>query len=208
MIVAITLPYAADGETEAVARLAEAGAIIHLRKDDASELEEAVKGAADLFDRSGLDKSRLRVHHNFLLCQKYGIGGVHRRFVERGEPFGDRLSVSCHSFGEATAVLDEATAEYLFLSPIFDSNSKKGYKAAFMYDELRAFLLGLTPAKRDRVIALGGIDDRNVAVCADMGFGGCAMIGSIWCLDGGRIDPKRTLENFLTIREKWLCTKR
>lgn len=82
---------------------------------------------------------------------------------------------SCHSFEEVEAL--DGKEEYCFLSPIFDSISKKSYKASFDKQELKEFL------KKDRktkVIALGGLTEENYAEVIGMGFDGGAFLGSVW----------------------------
>ena len=130
-------------------------------------------------------RDRFVIHHSPELAERYGFGGTHRRFSQRGDGYYGRLSVSCHSFDEARTVLDEGRADYLFLSPLFDSRSKRGYLSAFTHEETAAFMGTLSPDEKRRVIALGGVDADNIALCRDMGFGGAAMIGSVWALHNG-----------------------
>jgi len=82
---------------------------------------------------------------------------------------------SCHSFEEVEKL--DGEKEYCFLSPIFDSISKQGYKAKFEKVELKEFL------KKDReikVIALGGIIEENYSEVLSLGFDGGAFLGSVW----------------------------
>ena len=78
------------------------------------------------------------------------------------------VSRSCHSLDELTA-----EANYLFLSPIFDSISKPGYRAAFSAEELRGKVDG-------RVFALGGVTFEQLPYIQELGFGGAAMLGAAW----------------------------
>ena len=83
---------------------------------------------------------------------------------------------SCHTFEEVQA--NKKHIDYVFLSPIFDSISKQGYRAAFTDDELRrAHSNGIID---DRVIALGGITPTNARKAIALGFGGVAVLGDIW----------------------------
>ncbi|MCB9335705.1 MAG: thiamine phosphate synthase [Flavobacteriales bacterium] len=82
---------------------------------------------------------------------------------------------SCHSFEEVEKL--DGEKEYCFLSPVFDSISKQGYKAKFDKEELRQFL------KKDRkikVIGLGGVNEENYSELIEMGFDGGAFLGSVW----------------------------
>ena len=87
---------------------------------------------------------------------------------------GCRISSAFHRIAdipEPDGLLDD-----VFLSPIFDSISKKGYTAAFPHAELKSFL-----AQTDHsVVALGGIDGRRIAQAAALGFKGVAALGAVW----------------------------
>jgi thiamine-phosphate pyrophosphorylase len=83
--------------------------------------------------------------------------------------------LSCHSFDDVESI--EGNEEYCFLSPIFDSISKEGYKTKFDKQELKEFL------KKDRktkVIALGGLTEENYLEVVELGFDGGAFLGSVW----------------------------
>lgn len=82
---------------------------------------------------------------------------------------------SCHSFEEVEALEKEKI--YCFLSPIFDSISKKGYKANFDTETLKAFL---KKERQIKVIALGGLTEGNYNEIIELGFDGGAFLGSIW----------------------------
>ena len=83
---------------------------------------------------------------------------------------------SCHSFEEIEKYKNEY--DYLFLSPIFDSISKVGYKSNFTKEELlKASTQGIIDSK---VIALGGITLDMIPYFKELNFGGIAMIGGIY----------------------------
>lgn len=133
------------------------------------------------------------LHDHQELALDYRLGGIHLNSRQRSllpelralTAFADdeaaterRLTVSCscHSLGEVAS--RKATADYLFLSPIFDSISKQGYRSRFSTDELRrASAEGVIDG---RVFALGGVTMERVPVIEEIGFGGAAMLGSVW----------------------------
>ena len=82
---------------------------------------------------------------------------------------------SCHSFNDVEAI--DGKEEYCFLSPIFDSISKQGYKANFDKLELIEFL---KKERKTKVIALGGLTEENFSEVLELGFDGGAFLGSIW----------------------------
>ena len=66
--------------------------------------------------------------------------------------------------------------DYLLLSPVFDSISKPGYRAAFAHDRLQRSLRRTDQA----VMALGGVDADRIATTAMLGFDGVAVLGAVW----------------------------
>jgi len=80
--------------------------------------------------------------------------------------------------------------EYAFLSPIFDSISKEGYKSKFILQELKEKIAG------KNLVALGGIDESKIETCRELGFSGVAVLGAIW-------NSKNPVEKFKQIKR--LC---
>lgn len=86
------------------------------------------------------------------------------------------VSASCHSIAETAA--KKADADYVFLSPIFDSISKQGYQAAYSDGALsKAAADGIIDS---RVIALGGITADRMPMLRRWHFGGAAFLGDVW----------------------------
>ncbi len=65
--------------------------------------------------------------------------------------------------------------EYAFLSPIFDSISKKGYRSTFTDQAALSYAIS-----GKNIIALGGIDEDKIDICRKLGFAGVAVCGAIW----------------------------
>ena len=68
---------------------------------------------------------------------------------------------------------------YVFLSPIFDSISKQGYKAAFPLQQLRMIALEAPVA----VVGLGGVTARNMPLLREAGLSGAAFLGYLFATD-------------------------
>jgi len=184
-----------EKEAEIVCSLFEAGLLcFHLRKPQ-SEKEEI---------RCFLEKipqkfhNRIVLHEHFSLLDKFDLKGIHlnRRNPVPYEKAGISVSKSCHTIEEIKAEI--SAFDYVFLSPIFDSISKTGYKKAFSHEELMK-------AKQEniineKVIALGGITPENITEVKFYGFGGVAVLGGIWgdCEvtsdknEGLRVEPAMT----------------
>ena len=133
IIVITDTPFAAS-EAESIRILLSEGADrVHLRKPQSAEndmrrLIEALP--PELYPR-------LTLQDHLYLAGEYGIGGVHlnARNPEIPAGFGGLVSRSCHSFEELAS---HPTEDYLFLSPIYDSISKTGYRAGYAPEGIRA----------------------------------------------------------------------
>ena len=174
-IIIITSPGFLKGEAQLLINLLERGADrIHLRKPESKEGEliqliEKIPAALH---------PRLSIHEHFSLIHKYALGGIHlnRRNPLPPQGYNGILSCSCHSTQEVKLHKDKMN--YLFLSPIFDSISKTGYKSAFNEEELDwAMRAGIIDKK---VVALGGITAKHIKKLLQWHFGGFAMLGEIW----------------------------
>jgi thiamine-phosphate pyrophosphorylase len=132
---------------------------------------------------------RLVIHGAYELVQAFPALGIHLRsddrqdaqLVQRARQWRPAsCSSSFHSWEEIKEQGDGY--EYVFISPVFDSISKKGYKAAI---ELAEHTLlgqwGLQYKKRvPRIVGLGGVDALTVPRLAQAGFEGAALLGAIW----------------------------
>ena len=110
---------------------------------------------------------------------------------------GLSMSRSCHSLEE---VSESRFFDYLFLSPVFDSISKAGYKQGFMPEQL-------AEAKNrkiinEKVFALGGITAENIPVVRNYGFGGIAVLGTLWSGFERNSDRNELLKRFNELKIK------
>ena len=96
--------------------------------------------------------------------------------------------------------------EYAFLSPIFDSISKVGYKSNFDLQELKRKFPLLSGEGQGGVIALGGIDESKIETCRQLGFAGVAVLGALWNSLPNLGGDTEVVEKFKRIKEK--CQKK
>lgn len=197
--IVITLPRVMEGEAEALMEICKepCAPIVHIRKPESSEAE--VERLLNRLKASGCDMSRLTIHYNEPLARKYGLGGVHLRGeeLEKGAGAGLRRSLSTHSWKEVQQYAGRV--DYLFISPLFDSISKPGYRSGLDPEETFSRL-----AHHDgRVVALGGISADTITQVERLGFDGAAVLGAVWSVDEGRIDVKKSLKNYRVLCRKW-----
>ena len=174
LTIAITYPYAIDKEDVIIRHLLANGFdIVHLRKPDAN-----IDYCRELLGR--LTPSELAcivVHDYYALYEEYALRGVHLNHNISSYPphYRGTRTRSCHSFDEVVKYKEEC--DYLFLSPIFDSISKRGYLSKFSHNELlNASISGIID---DKVIALGGVAPDKIRYLKSLHFGGAAMLGAL-----------------------------
>ena len=173
--IVITSPSFMDGEVSFLRRLLAHGVdFVHLRKPGA-----AASDCARLLDGlTAEERAHIVIHDFFELAGPYCLHGIHLNSRRSSVPEGytGHVSRSCHSLEEVK--LWKPSCDYVFLSPIFDSVSKQGYRSAFPPEVLGR-------------------------ACSDgsSGFGGAAMLGHVTglaCLP--EADQVRRLEE---IREEF-----
>lgn len=148
--------------------------ILHLRKPDTAPVyaERLLTLIPEKYHR------RIVVHDHFYLKDEYKLKGIHLSHRNPLVPdnYTGHVSASCHTLDEVMA--DKKVCDYVFLSPIFNSISKDGYKSAFTPEKIRdAAEKGIIDKK---VMALGGVDEKNILRIKDFGFGGAAVLGGLW----------------------------
>lgn len=175
MTIVITLPNFFDGEAEQIVQLLHSSIdLVHIRKPKATaeDVEHLIQQIPSEY------RKRLVLHDHHPLAVKYQLYGVHLNSRNPQPPTGWEGSVSrsCHSLDEVKEW--KMKCNYVSLSPIFDSISKKRYHAAFSKAELKkAQVEGIVDSK---VLALGGVTFNRMDEVLRMGFGGGMILGDAW----------------------------
>ncbi len=197
-VIVISWPEHIDGEIDLIHHMFEEGLdIFHLRKPDYNDeqLVEFLDQIKPVFH------SRIKIHSSFGLLERYRLGGMHIpvAMILKSNIIGLKkhnnisISSSFHSFEEVKGKNEQI--DYAFLSPVFDSISKKNYKGAFDCNELKKVL----KLADTRIIALGGCKAGNLNQVRELGFSGAAVLGAVWSsADPLRsfIEIKKTAEGF------------
>lgn len=175
LIIAITLPDAIGGEVAILRRLLADGVdIIHLRKPNAT-----IEYCRNLLGQlTAVERSKIVIHDHYILYEEFSLRGVHlnRNIDHLPNSYRGTRTRSCHTLEEVVSCKGEC--DYLFLSPIFDSISKVGYRSAFSHDALcRASAEGIIDEK---VVALGGVTPDKLEYLQSLHFGGAAMLGALY----------------------------
>ena len=174
-IIAITVPKMIDEDAYLISNLLKMGIYsVHLRKPEAS-IHECRTLLAKLTKE---ERAKIIIHDYPELYTEFSLKGIHinKNITSLPDGYNGFKTRSCHSFEEIERYKTEYN--YLFLSPIFDSISKVGYKSGFTQEELlKASTSGIIDHK---VIALGGITLDMMPYFRELNFGGIAMIGGIY----------------------------
>ena len=150
--------------------------------------------------------SRVILHSHHSLGEIIKVKGIHvpeymrtkllnkewKDFISKAKGNGYSLSVSIHQPDQLEWL--DSQIDYVFMSPVFDSISKSDYMASPYWKHAYK-----TYPYRGKRIALGGIDKDNVAIAAERGFDGIAVLGAIWKQKG------KELESFKQIQK--VCQK-
>lgn len=176
-LIAITTPKVTREDASIIKYLLDRGIYaVHLRKPD-SDINECRRLLEEL---TAEQRSHIVVHDYPELYSEFSLKGIHinRNVSSLPSDYNGFKSRSCHSFAEVERYKNGY--DYLFLSPIFDSISKPGYRSQFSDEELQmASMQGIID---DKVIALGGVTFDKLSYLESLNFGGVAMIGDLYKL--------------------------
>ncbi|MCL6103553.1 MAG: thiamine phosphate synthase [Bacteroidetes bacterium] len=188
MIILISNPVPVKDEHEIIHQLFDDGMeIFHLRKKEYPEPE--LRRFIEHIPEEYLKKTVLHSHYH--LATEYGLKGIHVSPAFSGKIPDGTLSVSFHTVDEIRKI--GIPFDYGFLSPVFDSISKEGYQSRFSLDEVKQFL----EHRKEKIIALGGIEEDKIETVKNLGFSGIALLGAIW-------QSGHPADKFKRIKERWL----
>lgn len=137
---------------------------------------------------------RVLINGDWGLAAEVGAAGVHLQqtsdIPHARAALGDAavIGMSAHSKESLVAAAAQG-ADYVTLSPIFETQSKPGYGPALGLEGLRRLTDGIAPP----VLALGGITAANARDCLHAGASGIAVMGEVMRAD----DPTETTRTLL-----------
>lgn len=176
MIIVITPEEFIKNETEIINELFQEGLdLLHIRKPLLNSV-----GVVDFIQKiNSKFHHQLVLHSHYELAENFNISRFHFREDYRHnslyKSFKDRIiSTSVHDI-EVFNKLNEDW-NYVFISPVFPSISKKGYgeKSNILND------IEKRNNSNVKLIALGGINDQNISKAFESDIDGVALLGAIW----------------------------
>ena len=195
-LIVITYPHNFNGEAQLITQLFQNGLpTLHLRKPEleVNDYENYINAIPKEYH------NKIVVHYHTELLDKFDLKGVHFSSAQKVEDIGSKFTVSksFHSIHEIENC--DKRIDYAFLSPIFNSISKQGYKSNFEdKTELKNNLSKLNA--KPKMHALGGIDNTNINHVKELGFDGATLLGYIW-EPAINNQPEETIKRFKTIQQ-------
>jgi len=153
---------------------------------------------------------RIIIHSHFHLVEEFGLKGVHFSKAYTVQKFMKDNSLSekqmrekyrhiSHSVHSLSDIQNNSFPfDYLFLSPVFDSISNKGYNSQIKILTIRKFFKS-EPDHVD-VIALSGITAERVNSIYHAGFNGLGLLGHIWMAYKENGNLENALEKFKKVK--------
>lgn len=193
-MIVISNPVPIANEINTIHSLFESGLeLLHIRKPDFF----AVEMRSFLSEIKSDLRKQLVLHSHHHLASAFGINRIHFSESERKKTVtlfgksafetyktkGFQLSTSVHSMNDFNAL--DNVFEYAFLSPIFPSISKENYSSKTDWFKIIKSRTNYVT----KLVALGGIESKNIEHALENGFDNVALLGTIW-------NQNNPLENF------------
>ncbi|MCP4437747.1 MAG: thiamine phosphate synthase [Aureispira sp.] len=195
----LTTDHSLPNEAKLLNQLFESGLeCLHLRKPTFSA--EEYTQLLDAIDEQYYNK--IITHTFFELVEVYGLKGIHLREAHRESLPKKELDAMIANVHDQGWVLGSSvhhpntlaqlpqTMDYVFVSPVFESISKKGYKPSVHWD-----INDLKKQYPFQLIGLGGIAADKIEEAQLRGFEELAVLGSIWN------DLDKAVDNFQQLLE-------
>jgi thiamine-phosphate pyrophosphorylase len=194
MIIVITPEEMMKNETGLINELFQKGLdLLHVRKPfiNLEEMTDFIQSINSEFHH------QLVLHGHYDLAKDFNISRFHFREIDRQnelyKSFLDKtISTSVHNIESFNQLSEDW--EYAFISPVFPSISKKRYgENSTILNDIK---------KRDnpnvKLIALGGINEKNITEVFDNDVDGVALLGAIWESDEPLNVFKKCRQNVLS----------
>jgi thiamine-phosphate pyrophosphorylase len=146
------------------------------------------------------------LHSHFELLDKYNLKGIHVSTITPPE-----ISVSlstciykstfCYNLNDMAS--RDVEFDQIIIGPIFKSISNPNYyDCRYNHEVLRRFFQQNN--FKNKIIAIGGIDEVSAKIAISLGFSGVVALGSIWVTYLESINIDKTINKFLRIKETCL----
>jgi thiamine-phosphate pyrophosphorylase len=134
-------------------------------------------------------RQRLVLHTHHRLANEFKIKGVHmtknhlKRHDKKGmfSRFKNLFAVKPHIVSRNIKRVNDlnisdVSYEYIVLSPVFDSISKRGFGGAFSVRTIKDIMINA----KCKVYAFGGVSTETIQEAVSLGFEGVLIFGALW----------------------------
>ncbi|KQT24698.1 thiamine phosphate pyrophosphorylase [Chryseobacterium sp. Leaf405] len=176
MIIVITPEKIIEKETEVINELFQEGLdLLHIRKPFINSEE-----MTDFIQKIDLKfHAQLVLHSNYNVAENFKISRLHFKEIDRQNDLykafiNKTISTSVHNIETFNELGEEW--EYSFIGPVFPSISKKGYgKNSTILNDIKK-----RTHSNVKLVALGGINEKNINKTFESKIDGTALLGAIW----------------------------
>lgn len=184
-VIVITQAEYLDYEAKTITKLFKEGLkILHLRKPDYStdQMKKLIQDIPEQY------RKRIVIHSHHELALKYKLKGIHLTEAHKKNRLKLKWKLFWYRFRRSDLHISTTYHDlralkhshhkynYVILSPVFESISKKGHKPKFTLAKVRETL----EKTQQKVIAVGGVNEDKVGLLRETGFYGLGLLGAIW----------------------------
>ena len=104
--------------------------------------------------------------------------GIHlnRRNCNEPHDYSGHVSTTCRTLAELEN--KKHFYDYVFVKPLFSNSSKVNFSDSFPYATIRE--MKKKKLIDNKVMAAGGITDKNIEIAKELGFGGVVVMSDLW----------------------------
>jgi thiamine-phosphate pyrophosphorylase len=188
-IIVCSVPKILTDEQSLVQELINSGlSSFHLRKPSYSK--EELRDWLTLLNDN--ERQKVVIHSHWSLSEEFTLKGLHfgatmlkqmsNEELKNWMTFAKEKQLTLSSSVHHQEEINELPIgfDYVWLSPVFESISKQGYRAAHSDTQFDAWVKELQEQKQTQVYALGGIEAKHMQELSQRGFDGAVVLGSIW----------------------------
>ncbi len=174
-LIVVTPPKFFIEEDKIITALFEEGLdILHIRKPETSAMycERLLTLIPKRYHK------RIVTHEHFYLKEEFDLMGIHLNRRNSNEPhdYSGHVSTTCRTLAELQN--KKHFYDYVFVKPLFDNSSKVNFSDSFPYATIRE--MKKKKLIDSKVMAAGGISDKNIEIAKELGFGGVVVMSDLW----------------------------
>lgn len=174
-LIVVTPPKFFIEEDKIITALFEEGLdILHIRKPETSAMycERLLTLIPRKFHK------RIVTHEHFYLKEEFNLMGIHLNRRNNHEPhdYSGHVSTTCRSLADLQN--KKHFYDYVFIKPLFEKQAETNFSNTFSAEIIRE--MKKKKLIDSKVMAAGGITDKNIVMVKKLGFGGAVIMSDFW----------------------------